>query len=495
MTVDPDTARLLVDEEDEAGARVWDGQRWLRDGLPLGAASGDPALEFSPEGRLEGALDRDGVRRTYGYTPRAVSRGWLGPMVARWWCRTTGTAGSRKSGVRAPGWSATAGRRADRPAVSGGRVERQPINPGSGADRAYAVRDGAGREVRSFYAGDELVAWEDPRGLRTTPRPSAERVRLQLPTGGSGCGGGHSGRLAQLTGPRGGQWRWTWSPHGVVSRRDPTGRMERSTFDEQAPLQSVFRRTPLRPPLERGGPDSWFSRPNGAETLVERDEQGQVSALVDAAGSRLELDWEQGQVATIRRRDGGVWSLDRDLQGRVTALDSPKDGGSRCGVTLEATSSRSRTPLRDGPACSGTSRAGSPGHCARRPEDGTGARRAWCRHCGPQGRWEHGPDRARRIWRDSPSRRRGQRRGHPTGPTGPAHARWARPVAKGPAGRRRRAADRDPRPAARPRPQRSSVGGLGRAWTLGIQHDAAGFRWHGAAATVSSWSSGTRMDS
>lgn len=486
MTVDPDTARLLVDEEDEAGARVWDGQRWLRDGLPLAADSADPALEFSPEGRLEGALDRDGVRRTYGYTPegRLARVAWPdGREVLVSYDRN-----GRVEEIRGPGTRVERYRWGDALTVQrypGGRIERQPINPGSGADRAYAVRDGAGREVRSFYAGDELVAWEDPRGLRTTLDRSPERLRIQLPTGGSWVvEADDSGRLAQLTGPRGGQWRWTWSPHGVVSRRDPTGRMERSTFDEQGRLLSRSfggRRYDLL--WSEAGPIRGLRAPSGAETLVERDEQGQVSALVDAAGSRLELDWERGQVATIRRRDGGVWSLDRDPQGRVTALDSPE--GWRLSVRRDSRghiveikdSSAGRTRLFRDLEGRITQVTAPDGRKTGLVRDGHGAVTAVRRADGSTVRIER--DASGEIRRvalgDSVVDIRRDPRGLPTR-AGPIQ--WQRDLRGGVVGLQTGTLD-----LALGRDLSGRLSGVSAgAWTLGIQHDAAGFpvAWRGS---------------
>lgn len=326
VTVDPDSARLYVDEWDEEGIRTWDGQRWTRAGEPVTARLEDPNLRFSSSGRLRSATDAAGVTRSYGYT----AEGRLDQI--RW---PDGRSvdiryddRGRVDEIRGPGGARERYRWSDGLTVDrtpGGRLIRRPINPGGSAQRAFSVRDGAGREVRSFYAEGRLVAWEDPRGLRTVLEREEDRLRVLLPTGTSWVlRFGEEQRLTKLVGPRGGEWRWTWGEHGPASLRDPTGRMFRTEFDEGGQIAArVLGGRRVTVTRDGAGRVTALRSPSGAETILERDPGGLTRALIDAAGNRIELERVGGRITAIVGRDGARWEIDRDGAGRPRAVSLP----------------------------------------------------------------------------------------------------------------------------------------------------------------------------
>ncbi len=205
-------------------------------------------------------------------------------------------------------------------------------SPGTGpAARALLVVDALGRTARTFFGpDDQLLGWEDPRGLQTWVERRDGTLELRDGLGRSWRverDGEGRVRAVDLPGGR----RWTWRRGGadqLIGIEDPTGRVHRWVEEGEGRLVNVglgtaswtLRRDPAGRVQEVVGPA-------GAVTALQRDPAGRVVAIVDALGNELRIERRAtGEPLRIAERTGASWRFEHDVFGRVERIADPADG-------------------------------------------------------------------------------------------------------------------------------------------------------------------------
>ena len=335
VTVDPVTGALWVEEDDAPGVRrVWDGRRWTVDGGGVDAAWPRRAgftLELDPAGALTRSTSSSGLDRRYRYdaSGRLTGIRWAdgGRLDVRY------DDAGRVVETRGPGVEVarlTWGKELRIDRTPGGPLRVRPLDAGVRGGRGVEVADGAGRIARTWYdteAGRErVVAWEGPRGARTTIDRDGDRLTI--------LAGGRSwilhtdadDRPTELTMPSGGTWSWTWSESGAaIGSRDPTGRVERWSRDASGRVIAIARGgREMRVVRDPAGRISAIVSANGASTQMTRDPAGRVVEIVDAAGNSVTVNrGSSGAIEGVVGRTDGQWSLTTDALGRVASIIDP----------------------------------------------------------------------------------------------------------------------------------------------------------------------------
>lgn len=205
-------------------------------------------------------------------------------------------------------------------------IHREPRPEGG---EQLVVQDADGRVARTWYGADgvSVDAYEDPRGLRTTLRRDGAHLRVEDAVGRAWnllLDG--AGRLLEAGLPSGGVWRWERDDQGLVVRTtDAAGRVTRWDRDAEERVVAVVRGgQPWRLERDADGRLSAVEDPQGGRVQLRRDDRGRVVTLVDAAGDELRLGRGAGDwPSTLLERGGGKWAMELDLLGRPAGLLGP----------------------------------------------------------------------------------------------------------------------------------------------------------------------------
>ncbi|MFN0126884.1 MAG: RHS repeat-associated core domain-containing protein [Verrucomicrobiales bacterium] len=124
-----------------------------------------------------------------------------------------------------------------------------------------------------------------------------------------------SGRITQIIGPGGQTWRYQYNAAGDLTQVTDPGNMA-ATFGYAAGRPHFLEviNDPLRGPVQR----------------TEYDEDGRVTAIIDAAGNQIEQAWDPGSfTGTFTDARGNITQLTYDARGNLTKREDPAGGITR----------------------------------------------------------------------------------------------------------------------------------------------------------------------